>query len=155
MWCAILEYTAASNVFSCVQVLVLSFSLFFIPKFLPQNMGNGLGSTASLATGAVAVGCKCCVKWLLRVPCKMAATSDACCSLSVLAVFPVRSRSLLNTATDEYGYVQEELLPADADEGVGRTPPPGGFNPHTHFTEEEDPASHDTDAVKARHVEDL
>jgi hypothetical protein len=39
----------------CVMVMVLSFSLFFIPKFLPSGMRTGLGDTA-LATGAIAVG---------------------------------------------------------------------------------------------------
>ena len=46
-----------------LQVLVLSFSLFFIPKFLPGNVGTGLGSTASMATGAMTVKSECCVIW--------------------------------------------------------------------------------------------
>ena len=46
-----------------LQVLVLSFSLFFIPKFLPGNVGTGLGSTASVATGAMTVKSECCVTW--------------------------------------------------------------------------------------------
>lgn len=69
-----------------LQVLVLSFSLFFIPKFVPDNMGTGLGSTASVATGAVAaVGCECWVKWLPRVmhvasvcPCPCQCAHDPC-----------------------------------------------------------------------------
>ena len=138
-----------------LQVLVLSFSLFFIPKFVPDNMGTGLGSTASVATGAVAaVGCECWVKWLSSVLGKMAATSDARCFCLPLPL-PVRSRSLLDTPTDEYGYVQEEVWPADAEEGVEGAPPPGAYRPHAHFTEDDTTVPQDTDYDSPRHVEDL
>ena len=65
---------------TCVMVLFLSFSLFFIPKFLSQNE-IGLEDTA-MATGAIAMG--------------------------------VRSRSILETATDEFGNVLAEGRSSDS-----------------------------------------
>lgn len=79
--------------------------------------------------------------------------SDACALC--LCVCPVRSRSLLDMPTDEYGYVKEELWPPAADEDTGETTPPGDYHTHTHFTENDNTASPDTDPVTPFHVEEL